>query len=140
MIKKKVGDPVPKKTAVKKSPGFVGHGHADNRTAAQRKAAEEFQGPNSTYAKRKDSIIKQQQYEDFFQKTGKAKKGADSTSSREYGGAFAPSKVLDKDNMYRFTSPSKAGVAKKINTTKAPSAGTASKKDVRSYKKTMRKK
>jgi hypothetical protein len=138
-IKKQVG-PGPKKAAVKKSPGFVGPGHGDNRTAAQRKAAAEFQGPNSTYAKRKDSIIKQQEYEDSFQKTGKAKKGADYASSREYGGAFASSKVLDKDNMYKFTSPSKAGIAKKPSTTKAPAAGTASKKDVRSYKKTMRKK
>ena len=33
-----------------------------------------------------------------------------------------------------------SGVAKKPNTTKAPAAGTASKKDVKSYKKTMRKK
>ena len=138
-IRKQTG-PGPKKSAVKKSPGFVGPGHGDNRSKALKKEQEEFQGPNSTYAKRRDSIIKQQEYDDFFQKTARAQKGADYASSRNYGGAFGPSKVLEKDNIYRFASASKAGVAKKPNTTKAPAAGTASKKDVRSYKKTMRKK
>ena len=139
MAIRKQNGPGPKKaktTVVKAKSPSAGSGNPF--TGSSKRKSDPYDSPVATA--RRANASKEIAYDDFFQKTSRAKKGADYASSREYGGAFAPSKVLEKDNMYRFASPSKAGVAKKINTTKAPAAGTASKKDVKSYKKTMRKK
>jgi hypothetical protein len=81
---------------------------------------------------RRARAVKEADYEDFFQKTSRAKKGEDYASSRYYGGAFTPSKVLERHNPYRFESPSKAGITKKPNVTKT---AAPSKDAIKAYKK-----
>lgn len=107
------------------SPG-VYHGHADNRTEAQRKASAEFQGPNSTYGKRRASIIAQQEDEAMRNKTNRARKDE---SSYTYRNPFADSPVLKKGNMYAFENPGKTGIANKPNVSKP--VATASKKTIK---------
>lgn len=101
------------------------HGHADNRTEAQRKAAAEFQGPNSTYGKRKASIISQQADDEMRRKTSRSMKDQ---SNYVYRMPFADSKLVKEDNLYQFKSPSKAGIAKKPNVSKAKKGTVVKKK------------
>lgn len=114
------------KSVQKRMSSGVLHGHADNRTEAQRKAAAEFQGPNSTYGKRRASIIAQQEDEAMRNKTNRARKDE---SSYTYRLAFGDSPVVKKGNMYDFENPGKAGIAKKPNVSKP--AATASKKPIK---------